>query len=159
MKKLVAAAVLCGAMLGAPLAYAQTSTATFNVNVTLTSVCSLSPITAVDFAYTSFQGGVANGTNGNFTMTCTTSLPYTFGLQTGSGAAAPPGSPTINVTDDAVNLAYTLATTAAGGTGNGAAQAYRVTGTMAAGQGGTCNTASCSNALATNRTHRLIVTY
>jgi spore coat protein U-like protein len=159
MKKLILAVLALGAALGAPVAQAQSTSGTFNVNVTLTSVCSLSAITAVDFAYTSFQGGVANATNGGYTVSCTNSLPYTFGLQSGTGAAVPPGAATINVTDNAVNLAYTLGTSAAGGTGNGLAQAYSITGTMAAGQGGTCATASCTNAAATNRTHTLIVNY
>jgi spore coat protein U-like protein len=159
MKRLILATVISAVALVAPLAHAQTASGTFNVNVTLTSVCSLSAITAVDFAYTSFQGGVANATNGGYTVSCTNSLPYTFGLQAGTGALTPPGSGTINVTDNAVNLAYTLGLNAAGGTGNGAAQSYNITGTMAAGQGGTCAAASCTNAAATNRTHTLIVNY
>jgi spore coat protein U-like protein len=116
-------------------------------------------VTAIDFTYTSFQGGVSNGTNGGFSVTCTSGLPYTFGLQTGTGAATPPGAATITVTDNVVNLQYTLGTSAAGANGSGAAQSYNVTGTMAAGQSGTCASASCSNATATNRTHTLILNY
>lgn len=159
MKRIILSAIVSAAALCAPLAQAQTASGTFNVNVTLTSVCSLSAITAIDFAYTSFQGGVANGTNGGFTVSCTNTLPYNFGLQAGTGPVVPPGSATINVTDDAVNLAYTLGTNAASGAGNGTPQNYNITGTMAAGQGGTCGSASCNNATATNRTHTLIVTY
>jgi len=159
MKKLLVGMLLLGAAFGASMAQAQTASGTFNVNVTLTSQCNLSAVTAVDFAYTSFQAGVANSTNGGYTVSCTNSLPYTFGLQTGTGAAVPPGAATINVTDNAVNLAYTLGTSAAGGTGNGAAQAFNISGTMAAGQAGACATASCTNAAATNRTHTLIVNY
>ena len=141
-------------------AAAQTASGQFDVNITLTSGCSLSAITAVDFAYTSFQAGVSNATNGGFSVSCTTNLPYTFGLQVGSGAATPPGAATIGpITDDAVNLQYSLALSAAGGNGSGAAQAYSITGTMASGQAGTCAGASCTNVAATNNTHTLIVNY
>lgn len=157
MKKLIFGLLLAVAVINP--AAAQSTSGQFDVNITLTSGCSLSAITAVDFAYTSFQAGVANATNGGFTVSCTNSLPYTFGLQVGNGAATPPGAATINVTDDAVDLGYTLALSAAGGAGNGAAQAYSVTGTMAAGQAGTCAAASCTNAAATNNTHTLIVNY
>jgi spore coat protein U-like protein len=119
----------------------------------------LSAITAVAFTYTSLQGAVQNGTAGGYTVTCTNSLPYTFGLQAGTGAATPPGAATITVTDNAVNLQYVLGTSAAGGTGNGAAQSYNITGTMAANQSGTCGVASCTNAAATNKTQTLILNF
>jgi spore coat protein U-like protein len=157
MKALVAAAMLAGAMTGS--AHAASTSGTFNVDINLTSACSVSTITNVAFAYTSFQGAAQSSTGGGFTVTCTNSLPYTFGLQAGNGAPTPPGAATINVTDDAVNLAYTLGTSAAGGTGSGAIQAYTLTGTMAAGQGGTCGSATCTNAAATNRIHTLIVNW
>lgn len=159
MKKLILAALIAAAAITAWVARAASTSGTFNVNVTLNSTCTLSAITAVDFSYTSFQGSAASSTNGGFTVTCTNSLPYTFGLQTGSGAASPPGAATITVTDNAVNLQYTLGTSAAGGTGNGAAQAYSVTGTMAANQSGTCASASCTNAAATNKTQTLILNF
>ena len=159
MKKLMLAALLSGAAITAWVAQAASTSGTFNVNITLTSNCTLSAITAVDFTYTSFQGGAATATGGGYTVSCTNTLPYTFGLQTGSGAASPPGAATITVTDNAVNLQYTLGTNAAGGTGNGAAQAHSVTGTMASGQSGTCATASCTNAAATNKTQTLIVNF
>lgn len=156
IKALVAAAMLAGAMTGT--AHAASTSGTFQVDINLTSACSVSTINNVAFAYTSF-GAAANAAGGGFTVTCTNTLPYTFGLQTGNGAPTPPGAATINVTDDAVNLAYTLGTSAAGGTGSGAIQAYTVTGTMAAGQGGTCGAATCTNAAATNRIHTLIVNW
>jgi spore coat protein U-like protein len=157
MKRLILAALLCGAATSGWLAHAGNTSGTFNVNVTLTSNCSLSAITAVDFSYTSSQGSAANSTGGGFTVSCTNTLPYTLGLQSGNGAPTPPGAASITVTDDAVNLQYTLSRSAAGGTGNGAAQSYSVNGTMAAGQSGTCASASCTNASATNKTHTLIV--
>jgi len=159
MKKLVlAAALFSGVGISTWVAQAASTSGTFNVNVALTSSCSLSAITALDFTYTSFQGVVANATGGGFTVSCTNTLPYSFGLNAG-GTASPPGTATITVTDNVVNLQYTIATSAASGTGNGAAQSYNVTGTMASGQSGTCATASCTNATATNKTQTLNVTF
>ena len=160
MKRVILWAVVsAAAVLVVPQAHAQTASGTFNVNITLTSVCTLSAIGDVNFTYTSLQAGVSNATGGAYTVSCTNSLPYTFGLQAGTGALTPPFSPTISVSDNFVNLSYQLGTSAAGATGNGAAQAYSITGTMAAGQGGTCGAASCNNGSATNRTHTLVVQY
>ncbi len=160
MKKLAIAIAALGAVaLGSGIAEAASTSGTFNVNITLTSTCTLGSVTPVAFAYTSLQGGAQTATGGGFNVTCTNSFPYTFGLQAGSGAATPPGTATIAVTDNAVNLAYTLGTSAAGGTGNGAAQSYSVTGTMGANQSGTCATASCTNAAATNKVQTLILNY
>ena len=158
MKRILTATAIAAA-LAAGNAQAGNTSGTFNVNVTLTSACTLSAVTAVDFAYTSLQAAVANATGGGFSVSCTSTLPYTFGLQAGNGAATPPGAASINVTDNSVNLNYTLNLSAAGGTGNGAAQAFSVTGTMAGSQAGTCAAASCTNAAATNKTHTLIVNY
>jgi spore coat protein U-like protein len=159
MKKLIlTAALLSGLGISAWVAEAASTSGTFNVNVTLNSTCSLSAITALDFTYTSF-GSAATATGGGFSVTCTNSLPYTFGLQAGSGAASPPGAATITVTDNVVNLQYVVGTSAAGGTGNGSAQSYNVTGTMASGQSGTCGSASCTNATATNKTQTLILNF
>jgi spore coat protein U-like protein len=158
MKKIIAATAVAAA-LAASNAQAGSTSGTFNVNVTLTAACTLGAVTDLAFTYTSLQAGPANATGGGFSVNCTNSLPYTFGLQSGNGAATPPGAATISVTDDAVNLGYSLGLSAAGGTGNGNPQAYSVTGTMNGGQAGTCAAASCTNAAATNRTHTLIVNY
>lgn len=158
MKRLIAASAVAAALASASV-HAGNTSGQFNVVITLTSACTLSAVNAVNFAYTSLQGAAATGTGGGFSVTCTNSLPYTFGLQSGSGAATPPGAATISVTDNAVNLGYTLGLSAAGGTGNGAAQSYSVTGSMSANQAGTCAAASCSNAAATNKTNTLILNY
>lgn len=147
MKKLILAALMGFVGIGAGVANAGTATGNFNVNITLTSVCQLTGPADLDFTYTSFQAGAATGVGGAFSVQCTNSLPYTMALDSTS------------VTDDAVNLAYTLGLSAAGGTGNGAAQAYTVTGSMAAAQSGTCATASCTNAAATNKQRTLTITY
>jgi spore coat protein U-like protein len=158
MKRILTATAIAAA-LSAGNAQAANTSGQFTVNVTLTSACTLAAVTAVDFAYTSLQAGVANATGGGFSVSCTTSLPYTFGLQSGNGAPTPPGAASIAVLDNAVNLNYSLGLSAAGGTGNGASQAYSVTGTMAGAQAGTCAAASCTNAAATNKIHTLIVNY
>lgn len=161
MKKLIMALMGAASVFAASGAQAQSSqSGTFNVNITLTPKCTLSSITAVDFVYTSFQPGIQNSTAGDFTVTCTTSLPYTFGLQAGTGAATPPGSASITVNDNAVGLQYVLNAPAAG-VGNGTTgTALNVTGTMAAGQSGTCAAGpTCSNTAATNKTQTLIVNY
>jgi spore coat protein U-like protein len=158
MKRIIAATAVAAA-LAAGNTQAGNTSGTFNVNVTLTSACTLAAVSDLAFTYTSLQAGVSNATGGGFSVSCTSSLPYTFGLQAGSGAATPPGAATIAVTDNAVQLNYSLGLSAAGGTGSGAAQAFSVTGSMAGSQAGTCAVASCTNAAATNKTHTLIVNY
>jgi spore coat protein U-like protein len=158
MKRILTATAIAAA-LSAGNAQAGSTSGTFNVNVTLTSACTLSAVTNVAFAYTSLQVGAAAATGGGFSVSCTNTLPYTFGLQSGNGAATPPGAASISILDDAVNLNYSLGLSAAGGTGNGAAQAFSVTGTMAGNQAGTCAAASCTNGAATNKIHTLIVNY
>jgi spore coat protein U-like protein len=158
MKRIIAATAVAAA-LAAGNAQAGSTSGQFNVNVTLTSACTVSAVTDLAFAYTSLQAGAASATGGGFSVACTSSLPYTFGLQSGAGAATPPGAATISVTDNAVNLGYSLGLSAAGGTGSGASQAYSVTGSMAGSQAGTCAAASCTNAGATNKTHTLILSY
>ena len=158
MKRILTATAIAAA-LAAGNAQAGSTNGTFNVSVTLTSSCTLSAVTAVDFAYTTLQVGASTATGGGFTVRCTNTLPYTLGLQSGNGAATPPGAATISVTDNAVNLGYTLGLSAAGATADGTLQPFNVTGTMAGGQVGTCAGASCTNGAATNKTHTLIVNY
>ena len=153
MKKLLIATTAALAAMSAPV-HALTATGTFNVVINLTSKCEINSTNAatgavisdLTFAYTSFQTTSSTASTG-FNVRCTNSLPYSLAL---SGSS---------VTDTAVDLAYTLALSAATGTGNGADQAFTVTGNMAAGQAGTCATATCSNTAATNKTKTLTVTY
>ena len=160
MKKLAVTVAALGALaVGTDAAQAANGSQQFNVNINLTSVCTLGAVGPVAFAYTSLQGGAQAGTGGAFNVTCTNLLPYTFGLQAGTGAAVPPGTSTITVTDSAVNLQYTLGTSAAGGTGSGVSQSYNVTGNMPAAQSGNCATGSCTNAAATNAVQTLILNY
>lgn len=133
---------------GASTAQAASVASNFNVDITLTSACTISTPTNLAFAYTALQPTNATATS-PFSITCPSSLPYTLAL---SGAS---------VTDDAVGLAYTLSITSPGGagTGTGSAQNFSVDGVIASGQSGTCLTATCTNAAATNKTHTLTVTY
>ncbi|MFZ2649008.1 MAG: spore coat protein U domain-containing protein [Burkholderiaceae bacterium] len=128
MKKLAlglfAATAFAGAI--APLAAGAATTASgFNVTVNLTSACQItSAPTDVAFNYASFQATPAVASGGAFSVRCTNSLPYTFSLDASAGTV--------------LGLAYTLSPSAAGGTGNGAAQSYSIGGGMIADQSGTC---------------------
>jgi hypothetical protein len=154
MKKLLMVAAL-GAALGSPAANAATTSDTFDVDINLTAVCSVAVTSNPVFDYTSGGGaiGVTGGTGG-VSVTCTGGVPYTFSfIHTTTGL--PPVFP---VQDNAVILDYTLIAPA-GNTGNGAAQATSITGTMAAGQAGVCPGGVCNNGTATNRNYSLVVTY
>ena len=133
----------------------------FTVVINLTSACTVSAVPNVVFNYTSF-GGAATATNGaGFNVRCTNGLDYDLGLQQGNGAVTPPGTATLTgITDDAVNLTYSLGLSGSTSqTGSGNNQNFTVTGSMAAAQGGTCATPTCTNAAATNRIHTLIVSW
>ncbi len=155
MKKILLASAAAIGLLFGSTGQAATTTGTFNVVINLTSVCTLGTIADVTFDYTSFQNTAStpNAGSGAFNVTCTPGLQYTMALTTTNGGG------TADVTDDAVNLAYTLTVPAAAQTGTGAAQAFTVTGSMAANQSGNCATTTCTNAAATNRGKTLTVTY
>lgn len=141
MKKLSAliATVLAAASFSAE---AATASQNFNVTVNLTSACSITAgPTDVAFTYTSFQAAAASSTGGAFSVKCTNLLPYTLSLDSTTGTV--------------IGLNYSLALSAAGGTGNGNAQAYSVNGTMAAAQSGNCAAATCSG----SQVRQLTVTY
>jgi spore coat protein U-like protein len=74
----------------------------------------------------------------SFQVSCTNLTPYTLSLD-----AVPP--PAINsVAGTAVGLNYSLALSATAGTGTSAPQSYNISGSIAAGQPGTCAGASCT---------------
>lgn len=154
MKKLILVIALgFAAILSAPAQAANDST-TVQVTINLTSKCVFGTIAPVAFTYTSFQGTAATATGGAFNMKCTNTMPYSIGF---TNAVTP--ATTDVVTDQAVNLAYTLGLSATTGTGTGVDQAYTVTGTMAASQAGTCSSASCANTSSTNKTRTIYVVY
>lgn len=119
---------------------ADSATASFGVEIHVDATCSIStPPGDITFSYTSFGAAANAGTT--FGATCTNLLPYTLALDTTGGTL--------------LGLNYALALSAAGGTGNGLEQTYSISGTMAAGQIGTCAAATCS----ASQPHTLIITY
>ena len=154
MKKLILASALALVSLFTAPAQAANDSSTLTVTINLTSKCIFGAIAPVVFTYTSFQATVANATGGAFNMKCTSTMPYKIGFTN-----APTPAPADAVTDDAVNLAYTLGLSAATGTGSGVDQVYTVSGSMALGQAGTCLTATCVNTAATNKTRTVYVVY
>jgi spore coat protein U-like protein len=120
---------------------ATNPTATFPVSIVNPASCSIStPPGTVAFTYSAFEAAAANAST-TFQATCTNLLPYTMALDATTGVIA--------------GLQYSLAISSPGGTGTGVAQQYTITGTMPAGQAGTCGTASC----ATTQARTLTITY
>ena len=103
-------------------------TGTATVRIYAPAACSI-PVAPgnVTFNYTAFGSAVNASTN--FSVNCTTLMPYTLSLNSNSGTV--------------LGLSYTLGLSAAGGNGTGEAQSYNINGTMAAGQSGICTTGSC----------------
>lgn len=137
------------------------NTASFTATVTINPYCKFSTAPgAVSFSYNSLQTTAAAASS-SFGISCTNLLPYSVSLDLYS------------VTDSAVNLAYTLnlgqSIRPAGSAyspgaplsavGNGTAQTISIDGSMAAGQAGTCNLATCTNAASTNNVRTLTITY
>ena len=152
MKKLLSSVALSllalSSFMTAP-AQAATATGNFNVVINLTSACEINSPTNLTFNYTSFQAAAASSTS-TFNVRCTNTLPYALSLDLAS------------VTDAATNLAYTLAMTGATAAGTGANQLITVTGTMAAGQSGTCAGPAatvCTNVASANKQRTITVTY
>ena len=117
------------------------SIATFGVSIVTPSSCSISsPPGNIAFTYTAFQAGTASAST-SFATNCTALLPYTMTLDVTSGVLA--------------GLQYDLALSSASAVGNGSAQTYSVTGTMASGQPGTCATGSCAASAA----RQITITY
>jgi hypothetical protein len=145
MKKLILAAALGVSAMG--LAQAATGTGNFDVTIALTSKCEVASAPTAAFAYTSFQTTAATFAS-SFNIRCTNTLPITsVALDSTS------------VTDTQTNLAYTLTMGAAPAAGNGTNQSISLGGSMAAGQAGTCNTASCTNGTSANRQRTVTITY
>src|SRR6478672_9639375 len=104
----------------ASAAPAAQATKTFDVNINLTTGCVITVApTAVQFTYTAFGSAAGLDANGAFKVQCTDGLAYTV-ARDNSGS----------YTDNATNLAYTLSLDNPGATGNGAEQAYVISGNM-----------------------------
>ena len=113
----------------------------FNVTVITTNSCQIETAPGnLSFSYTSFQAGIVTAST-TFGARCTTGLPYTMALDVTAGTL--------------LGLNYMLSLSAAGGTGNGLEQTYTINGSIAAGQAGTCASASCAG----SQTRTLTITY
>jgi len=153
MKRIALVALLVTSGLAASLpAHAAPPTATFDVNIGLTTGCVISTVpAAVSFTYVFNQGSAQPlDANGSFGVRCSKNLTYSLALDGGG-----------SYVDDATDLAYTLSLSAATASGSGAAQSYTITGSMAANQSGTCaaSATTCDNTAATNKTRTITVTY
>ncbi len=119
----------------------QVATGTFPVTVAINPNCVFTtPPGAITLNYASFQTTNATA-SASFSATCTNALPYTLSLDATSGTL--------------LGLTYTLSVPAGTFTGTGLAQAYLINAAIAAGQAGTCATATCTGSV----THTLIITY
>jgi spore coat protein U-like protein len=106
-----------------------TATGIASVSISTPATCNLTTAPGnVVFNYVGF-GAAANAST-TFAVTCSTYLPYTMALDATSGTI--------------LGLNYTIGLSAPSGTGNGAAQTYTISGTIAAGQSGTCATGTCT---------------
>jgi spore coat protein U-like protein len=114
----------------------------FGVSLTVAAKCSLSsPPGNVHFNYTSFQTSASLAST-SFAVTCLNNTTYSMALDSISGTL--------------LGLNYSLSLSKSGTqTGNGFAQSATVNGSMAGGQSGTCNGASCTS----NETRTLTISY
>lgn len=105
-------------------------TSTFAAYTSIRDNCYFStPPATLAINYTAFSATAATGSS-NFQLSCTYNTPYTMSLATTTGTL--------------VGLNYSLALSAASGTGTSAPQTYTVTGTIPAGQPGACAGATCT---------------
>lgn len=138
-------------------ARAVTATNTFNVSITLNSACQVVTVPVIAFTYTSFQTAAAT-TSSSFNVQCTSTKSISsILLDNGAGGLATGLAQ--SYTDNATGLAYTLTLSGVPTAGTGAAQTVNISGSMASGQSGTCNAASCTNAASTNATRTITITY
>lgn len=117
------------------------NTNAFGVTVITTNSCQLStPPGNINFVYSSFQVA-ASTANTTFRARCTSGLPYTLALDATSGTL--------------LGLNYSISLSSTSTTGTGIAQLFTISGTIAAGQAGTCATATCNG----NQSRTITVTY
>jgi spore coat protein U-like protein len=120
-------------------------TGTFTVSIVAPATCTLSTAPGnVNFTYTSFSLAPATAST-TFGATCTNRLPYQMSLDAYNGTL--------------LGLNYTLDINAAAppvaSRGTGVAQTHTINGAIAAGQAGTCATATCTGF----QTRTLTITY
>lgn len=115
--------------------------ATFMPAVRVPDFCRLStPPGNMALNYTSFSGTAATAST-TFGVQCLRATAYTLSLDATGG--------------NALGLNYTLGLSSPGGSGSGIEQTYTINGSIAAGQGGACASASCS----ATRPRTLTITY
>jgi spore coat protein U-like protein len=118
----------------------STDVTVFGVSISTPAQCSVSsPPGNVVLNYVAFGALVNSSTT--LGVTCTLSLPYSLALDATSGTIA--------------GLNYTLALSPLSSVGTGVQQSHTVTGTIAAGQAGTCAAGSCTG----TRAHSVTITY
>ena len=162
-----AAAAIC---LPAP-AIASTVGGSLATSATVTANCTVST-TPLAFGNVDSTSASNVDATGGLSITCTNGSAWTASAGVGAGSGASYASRKMTAGSDLLN--YNIYTSAArttvwgdgtastgtiGGTGNGSAQSFSVTGSMTASQAGTCATASCTNTAATNKTQTLIINY
>jgi len=109
--------------------FSSTASGTAAVAIATPATCQLTtPPGDLVFNYIGF-GAAANAST-TYGVTCTSYLPYTMALDATSGTL--------------LGLNYTLVLGATDATGTGVEQTFSITGNIAAGQGGTCGTGTCS---------------
>lgn len=123
------------------------------VSINVPAECLLTPAMPASLGTVDFGTYVAFGTGKtaqlNFKAKCTNITPYTMALTNGSGAPLTSGV--------LAGLNYTLALSAPTGAGNGADKTHTITGSMPAGQAGSCAAGGCAGQK--SNTHYLTVTY
>jgi spore coat protein U-like protein len=125
-------------------AFAAFATADFQVQITITNACAISGVNDLDFGS---QGSLAAAiaSTSTFSVNCTTDLPYTIGLNAGTGAGATvanrlmtgPSSATVaySLYQDASHLTVwgdSIGTDTVAGTGTGTDVLYTVFGQVPA---------------------------
>jgi hypothetical protein len=166
MKRALAVLLLATGLYAAP-SQAQVINDSFDVNITLTPVCTLNAAPGdIGLAYTSGAAGTVTAST-TFDLTCTIGVPYTFTL---TNVATPaitdtgPAAVSIAVPDAVLGLTYSVSILsgglgAGGGTGSGALQSYTLEAAIAGPQGGSCPGGVCTNAAAANKTQQLTISY
>ncbi|TMV00726.1 spore coat U domain-containing protein [Brucella haematophila] len=133
-------ALVASFVLSSTCVMAQTPTATFNVQITITAACQINSATNMDFGSNGVLSTNVDATS-TITVQCTNLTPYNIGLSAGSGTGATvanrlmtgPASATVGyslytTTARTAVWGNTVGTNTVAGTGNGAAQAYTVYG-------------------------------
>lgn len=163
MKRLLAStclAVLCAA-LGSPAALAATSSQNFNAQVTLTSQCRVKTGTGTTLnfgTYTSFQTAANTAPALNIEFECTrgfSAVPMVAFDASGADKTSSASAATATGAGVVSGLQYTLSVAAGVVTAGTAASTssigtpdtylFAVTGSMPAGQAGSCTSASCDS--------------